>query len=264
MDSELLTFEKTLKTIFLERQRRSRRYSLRAFSRDLNCSAGKISAVLSGKTAVGSRLLKKLMNSSRLSESERKLLQTATRGHRHIPLPENDYSKVLDSSNLKHLFRWETHAILSLLKNQNAKADPLWVANRLCIPVTTAKESLEELCACGVIHIQDDQHVILAANLASAVPSPQPSLAAKSYQELLEQTLPYIWDLPREVSALGTLTFAIDRAKIPQVKQLMKRLMGKISSISEDSPSNEVFNLSIILQPLTAVQTPDCQKLKRP
>ena len=63
-------FEKLLREKFAERLLRNRRYTLRAYARDLALSPSKVSEMLSGKQGISLKTARRVADKLRLSESE--------------------------------------------------------------------------------------------------------------------------------------------------------------------------------------------------
>src|SRR5690606_6709249 len=61
----------------------------------------------------------------------------------------------LEEEECKLLTEWYHFAILSLAQLKDCKSDPIWIAKRLNIPVSSAAESLRRLEKMKIIEIKD-------------------------------------------------------------------------------------------------------------
>lgn len=236
-----------------EAQSQNPQYSLRAFAKRAGLSAGAVSAILNGKRLVSSKIAERLARNLLLDPQERSELLTAfprrsgakgadTIDPRYLELSAAQYRIVAD---------WEHFAILSLLKTSGFKNDAEWIAERLGISTTRARSAVARLLDLGMAEKSSE------GELTRSQPSFRSSddVADLSVRKSHEQTL----DLAKESLRVHSVaqrdhtavTMAIDPARMPQAKELIRRFQDELAALVEGGTATEVYRLAIQLFPLS-------------
>lgn len=148
---------------------------------------------------------------------------------------------------------WPHYSILSLGEISKPKADPRWIARRLGIDVTTARESFERLQRLGLIEVKNKSYK--QANQSLTTSKDVASKAIKRHHmqnlDLAQQKLERISLQAREFSSV---TMAINPKKIKEAKILINEYKRKLCALLEEGDKKEVYTLSIQLFPNTVLK----------
>ncbi|AZZ37199.1 hypothetical protein CIK05_10515 [Bdellovibrio sp. qaytius] len=248
MTKKSMTPVEVLKSILKRKVEKNRKYSLRAFARDLNLSPGRLSVILSGKEEPGHRFIKKILTSAVWEEKEKALFTAALQ--EHMGFCEETVAPQINlyEFSSEDLDSIETHTILALLRTKNSTDDHAWIARRLNLTKTVVDLSIQALLKHNVIAHTKNRYIQKIEGLTYDEKGKNPKRIAERYQRYLQQAMPELLKLEKEHSLFGTLVVPLDKEDIPRVKKLLKTVFKKIETISNQSKRSEVYNLSVINQ----------------
>jgi uncharacterized protein (TIGR02147 family) len=241
-----------LKSEFSRKQTRNPSYSLRSFSRDLEIDASNLSKLLSYQKDLGLKLKRKLAAKVGLTAGELEALENDA----VVNTKDSDYA-----SHKLELFEvvsgWQHYAVLELFKLKKFEPSAKSIADRLNIPLSDAKQTLERLQKVGLIK-KVGARLEAADQSSSSILSTVTSKAHRDQQrEILEGAITALSTIPIERRSQSSMTMAIDSSKIDEAKTLIKtfrRNIGRLLSTSENL--DEVYQLSVSLYPVSKQELP--------
>jgi uncharacterized protein (TIGR02147 family) len=246
------------------RTRRNPSYSLRAFARDLNIPAPKLSQALRGIKGFSAERANAIANHLALSTSEKELFidlvqseHARSQTHREeakkrvAQKTENDGFCELDLERFQIISDWFHFAILELTDVKTFESSPEWISERLGISLTETKAAVERLLDFGLLTKNrkgDLQQTF--ADLATPSGIPSRSIREQHYQLLkkADKALDTFSVNERDFSAI---TLAIASEDIPKAKNLIKVFRRKFNKEMQSSPEKDrVYCISIQFFPL--------------
>lgn len=233
---------KLLKNELEERKKKNSRYSLRAFAQSLGISAAQLSQLLSGKRNLTPEVLRQIAEALHLSpEEERSLLTQMFLGEQGSR-SEAKQKRQLEEDEFRLISDWYHYAILSLGKVRGAKADPFWIADRLGISPTEAREALARLRR---LEILDEGKTLKQKSAPLNISSKVPSRAIQAYhRRILGMAMDKMADVPVEKRDYSAMTFAADPTKIPQARKMVEDFQDRLADFLQTPNSKEVFILA--------------------
>jgi uncharacterized protein (TIGR02147 family) len=254
MDAQLAV-QSLLQENLTEIQRRNPRYSLRSYAGKVGIHAGALSSILSGKRNVSRDLAERIVRRLLLDPQRRAEilgLFPEKRAYRKAgaAAPEPRYLE-LSAAQFKIAAEWEHFAVMSLIKCVRAKHTPAWIADRLRIPESRARQVVERLVELGLV-TKDASGALRRSPKSYRTPDDVASVAMKKHHD---QTL----DLAKESlhrdsveqRDMTTLTMAIDPAKLDAAKELIRKFHDDVSDLLESGEQTEVYRLAVQLFPMT-------------
>lgn len=227
-----------LKEELESRKKRNAQYSLRAFAQSLGLSPAQLSQLMSGKRNYTAPVLLQIAQRLHLSpEQERHLLASAL-----VPssVSKNQIQKrQLDEDQFRLISEWYHFAILSLSKIRGAKADPLWISDRLGISVSESREALSRLRRLAIL---EEGKTLRQKTAPLNVASQTPSRAIQAYhQKILSLALEKLGSVPPDKRDYSAMTFAADAEKLPQARKMIEDFQDKLADFLQTSNAKEVF-----------------------
>ncbi len=244
-----------LQGVYMDRLQRNRRYSLRAYARDLQLNHGHLSRILNGKRPLSLR--QGIAISERLglsNEGRQRLLKNITE-QAIAPTRKaatSDYF-IVQVDQFKCFSEWYHVAILELTSLVDFRSEPQWIAKKLGISIKEARAAVARLQRLKLL--QKGMNWKRMHQFVS-IPTLFSSEAIQTFhRQMLEKALKEIEKknqkdfIKREV---GGGTLAIDPLYIPAIKKQIiafrKSLMKKYCT--KGSPS-ELYQLNTQFFPLT-------------
>lgn len=222
-----------------QRKQRNPRYSLRAFAQSLGISPAQLSQLLSRKRTFTADVLRQISKKLHLSPEEERSLVTNMLLPKTFSSTQDEAKRQLVEDEFRLISDWYHFAILSLGKIKGAKADPFWIADRLGITATEAREALERLKRLDII---EDTKILKQKTPPLNATSDIPSRAIQSYhQKILTLALEKMPVTPLEKRDYSATTFAADPAKIPQARKMIEEFQDRLSTFLETPNAKEVF-----------------------
>lgn len=246
---ETIAVQKILNDELARRKSGNPAYSLRSFARSLGVSPAGLSLLLNGRRPASKKFAQGLATRLGLDPTQTSELLGLYDLKKARPRFEEKLRLQTDQFHL--IADWHYFAILSLFETKGAKADPKWVAGRLGIPVAKAATSLERLERLG--YIQRGRGFAVKLTNQAVTTSDEIASAAirKNHAQTLDRAKVSLEQDPLELRDFLSITLAIDPAKIPQAKVLMREFREKLGQFLESGAKKEVYSLALQLIPLS-------------
>src|SRR3989338_5924843 len=241
-----------------ERCRRNSHYSLRAFARDLNLGAPRLSDVLNYKSGLSKEASAKIAERLGYNEEEKSFFCTlvesqharsrAQRKMAHQELKKinknNDF-QTLKMDSFRLVSDWHHFAILELTYLSTFKSDVEWIAKTLGIQKIQAELAIDRLKKMGMLEEKNGRFV--AKNEFVASPSGVPSSAIKQFhRKILEKALSALYLQPVGERDYSSILMAIDEYKLPQAKIWIKEFRRQFcKKLSRSKNKNKLYCLSV-------------------
>ncbi len=257
------TVAEILLTELNSRKLRNDFYSLRAFARDLEISASRLSEVMKGshglseKTATNiatklklNALEKKFWFDLVLSESSRnkKIKELATK--RLVEVRKLNKMNSLKENQFRVLADWYHAAILEIVHLDNFQNNIPWISTKLGISEEQATLAVDRLKLLGLLEITTEGQWQVhpeAYDIFSEVPS---IAIRKFHRQVLQNGIESLLNDPMENRAIQSMIVAIPKDRLPEFQQKMKTVLYNFWQDLSDSPKNELYSLSIQLVPI--------------
>ncbi len=266
-----------LKAILAGRIRANRRYSLRAFARDLKMSASRVSQVLRGNQGFSEAAAEEVCHRLKLSEAEGKrfrlmvlasdarskeIRRQALEDLEQLGTPSNDQLfRQLKEDSVAFLSDWHHFAMLELAQTRGARFEPGWFAARLSLPLERAQESLERLHQLGLLEERNGRPVPGGVNLTTSEDLPSENLR-RFQRQLLKKAEEALETQGVEERDYSNLVFALPADQVAHVKSMISRFRRNLAKYLNDNPpapAAEVYTLNL---QLFRVSTPINEKKK--
>lgn len=240
-----------LAELFEEKKRLNPAFSLRAFARLLGVSPASISQVLSGKRHLSRKLAREVAQRLGFSPLE---TQEWMQGHLRARYEEQATEtpspyQLLELDRFNLISDWYHYAILSLSEVKAASAKPEWIARRLNITRAQAVDALARLERLKLIEIRGGKfrQTVPPLDTPNGVPS---AALRKHHSQILHKADLAQHEMPIEEREYGTLTMAVNPARLPQARERLRALRDELSAILENGKRERVYILSYQLFPL--------------
>jgi uncharacterized protein (TIGR02147 family) len=250
-----VAIQQLLQKKFSELQSSNPRYSLRAFSRKVGLNPGALSGILNGKRNVSTKLAERIAERLALDPQERSELFSHFRVLRYREEKSNPAEyRVLSAAQFKVVAEWEHFAILSLMRTKDFQSDVQWIADRLGLTPTKAREAIQRLIEAGMVElsVSGELHRVSpkyrttddVANLSLRRSHEQSlELAKRSLEQDAVSQRDHTW-----------VMFAMDPKKLSVAKEKIRQFQDELSDLVETGDQTEVYRLSMQFFPLTKIE----------
>lgn len=231
---------------FLERKKKNRAYSLRAFARFLGLSPSYVSLIFAGKRKLPRKTAIKLSDRLNLSPSLTKKMISEADGSDTEFIEKEEIQEDL----FKMIADWRHFAVLSLGDIKNNKAQPKWIAQRLGISEIEARDVFYRLLDLEMIQIIGESFKQKPEYFQTK--NDIPSAAIRRFHvNLIDHIKENIEVIPVEEREIQATVFAGSAKKLKRVKELVRQFQQEIEKeLGSDSPDT-VFSISTQLMPLS-------------
>jgi uncharacterized protein (TIGR02147 family) len=244
------------------RKSSNKKYSLRAFARDLNVSPGFLSQVLKNEKNLSvdnalcfskklgwdshdSQLLVNLVRyQSATSESEKNYVR------REIAKANQIYKKFdkLKADQFVAISDWYHFAILELIDVKGFSSNPIWIAKRLNITVSEVTAAIDRLIRLKMIEVDNDGSLLKKKNNAV---KDTPSQALRNlHKQHLKKVYNSFENIPYDKRHVSGITMAINPKKLPEAFELINEFRSQMSALLEEGTKENVYQLAVQLFPL--------------
>jgi uncharacterized protein (TIGR02147 family) len=240
-----------LKKDFQHKKSRNGSYSLRSYSRDLELDPSNLSKIMKYQLTVGPVLRSKIGLKLGFDHSE---IQSWLRPSMQEDTDDGNYNRH-GMEVFQVIAEAQHYAILEYFKLKNKSFEPAAIAEGLGLEVSVVTKALQRLLEVGLLK-QGEHGLTPADESSSSILNVSTSKAHREQQcQILEAAIDAVKNVPIERRSQSSMTMAIDSAKLPEARELIKsfrRDLGRLLSTSPDLDS--VYQLSISLYPVTQLK----------
>jgi uncharacterized protein (TIGR02147 family) len=243
------------------RKRKNPRYSLRAYARFLGLDPSALSRLLSGKQEISVSVCRQLVRKLDLPVEEKRyfLLSAAqkrkesmcqllaTELHREdlqprpLEIDPGTYERIADCRIL---------ALLEATFLDDFEDDPRWLAPRLGVSETFAREAIEALLSVGLLERRDGR-LRKASAYMSVADKQRTSAAHRSQQrQVLERAVESLEQDPLDKRGTMAMVMAIDPDKLPIAKRMMQAFMDELCDYLTAGRRTRIYQLGVQLFPI--------------
>lgn len=255
---EQIAIQKLLQTKLAETQHRNPGYSLRSYSKKLGVHVGALSHILNGKRRVSRELAERITRKLLLdpqSRSEILALFPEKRKYAKSSSSEAPESRYLEltASQFKTASEWEHFAVMSLVKCEGAKNSAEWIARRLRITESRARQVVERLLQLGLIELDSNGNLTRSKKSYRTPDDYADEALKKHHDETFELARESLYRDSISERDMTTVTMAVDPKKMSTAKELIRKFQDDLSELLESGHQTEVYRLSVQLFPLTQI-----------
>lgn len=249
-----LNYRHWLSEEFSKRCRKNPKYSIRAFAELLGLNSSTVSQLLSGKRKASVKMVKRLASMLAVEPEKQEALIRFINNNKYLPPGSEDsqdraYRQLtLDAYAL--IADWYHYAILEMTFLNDFKSEPKWIANKLGITAAEAKIAIERLKRLELIR-EESGVLYKTENFITNFSDGVTSSALKRLQRsVLEMGLDAIDNIAPEDKDITSMTFAIDKSKLPQAREKIKSFRREMCQFLETGDRDSVYHLGIQLYPI--------------
>lgn len=227
---------------FSRRKQKNKSYSLNAFSKSLGIDQSLLSKILSGKKNISTKMARELLLKAGLSE---KKVSGIVNGFQDMVEKEFEF-----------LSAWLPFAILELVKTEGFESEPSKIAKRLNVHKSEVQNAISLLERFGYIESDQQNQMILKKPNNNWANTKETSIARSFLQrKFVEMSLEALSEIPFELREHGSLTIAINKQQIPEIKEKMNQFRMELGrSLQKQNSLDEVYQVTMSLFPLTRSQ----------
>ncbi len=222
---------------------------MRMFAQQIGISSGRLSELMSGKRRMTARMAHQISVKLLLTSSERNgLLNSVGKIQTSV-----DQYEPLSADAFYSLADWQHFAILNLMDTDDFQSSFEWVAERLAISESQARESVQRLARLNLIVIQGNRWLKRNTNLTTT--HDIESLALRiSHRQSLEKVLTALDDVPLHLRDITSITMAVDLKRLPEAKEMIKKFRRELCAFLESGDAKEeVYDFNLQLIPVTSI-----------
>lgn len=260
----VLSYRQILLRELASRTRRNPGYSLRAFARDLQIPAPKLSQALRGIKGFSAQRAQAIATRLNLSSAEKELfidlvdseharsrISREQAKERIVKKYKDDSFATLDLDRFQIVSDWFHFAILELTDVDDFKSDAEWISERLGIPIKETSAALERLLDFGLL-TKGRKGDLKQTQLDLATPSGIPSRAIREqHAQLLHKANASLDKFNVNERDFSAITLAIASDELPKAKNLIKEFRRNFNKEMQNaSKKDRVYCISIQFFPL--------------
>ncbi len=229
-------YRNRLKDEFNERCHRNRRYSLRAFARDIDLLPSRLSDIFQGKQGLSAEMAQKICTHLNWSEKEKRLFIVSVESQharsqirRTAALAElkeiesQANIKVIDADLFAIIAQWHHFAILELFATDDFQPSPSWIASRLDLNPIEVERALSRLERVGLLKKQEGGWKAIEGFPITT--QDIPSKAIKEFHsQILHRAQTALFFQEVKMRDFSAIHFAVNPSDLPQLKEELREM----------------------------------------
>lgn len=248
MDGQLRLQDQLLQR-FSKLKEKNSNYTLRAYARKLGIHSGALSAILNGKRRVSRKMALRLAERLMLDPIEMDKIAASF----EIKTDERILPRALQLSADQHrlIVEWYHYGILSLIQLKGFRNDSVWIAKRLNIRPSEARDAVARLIRLGLVERSGKNSLKRIEARVATTDGVRSSALQRAHAQNLELAQTSLDRDPLAVRDFTSLTFPADPAKISIARRLIRRCQDQIEAEMQSASPTEVYRVCVQLFPLT-------------
>ncbi|MFK8137221.1 MAG: TIGR02147 family protein [Bdellovibrionales bacterium] len=241
-------FRVYLQDQLIDRTKRNPKFSIRAFSRQLDIEPSSLSQIIHGKRKLTNNMCLRLRKKLGLTDSEFKSIMNKN--------PRNESIKRIQLETFKIISDWYHFAILELTHLDSFKGDISWISSVLGISRGVTQVAVDRLCRVGYLEISKETGLWKdSLGDASNTGNEFTEIALIRLQkQILEKAIDALEETNYEDRVQSAMTMAFPKKLLPQSK---KKILNFINELNQDALDHgsydEVYHLGVSLYPVSKI-----------
>ncbi len=252
---------------------KNKRYSLRAFAKQMGLHPSSMSRVLNNKQTLSSQAGLRVMRKLELDLSLGRKFLKSIADSRH----ENECVRlghaigkpkltadpiVLDEATCAEVSSLPCIALMELAQTDDFHMNTLWMSERLGLPLEKVDQILDLLLQNGLIVERDNRLVKTEVRTTTVNEETTNALRIAHQKEILDKARWAVENISFEQRCNHSLTVATDPAKIPEAKRRIKEFIEDLCDFLESGSKKEIYEFSAQLFPLSQIRSNEPQKME--
>lgn len=259
-----MALQKVIRERLSEYQLRNPAFSMRAFSMRLGTTPATLSRVLAGKRRLSKGLAARIVDKLNLSPEESQQIMALFPKKKMCAQNSNtaDDFTILTMDHFHVISDWHYFAIRALLRTEGAQSSSEWIASRLGISITDARQSIERLERLEMI-VRDPSNCLRPTEVQFHSPDGvADTFVRRNHAQHLDLARLSLDIDPVELRDFTNLTFAIDTNQLPKARSAIRRFRKEMMEILDSGQKKEVYKLAIQMFPVSRNQIQKKTKTK--
>lgn len=257
------TVAEFLLTEFARRKLRNESYSLRAFARDLEVSASRMSELLNGKKSLSEKLAHRIAGHLKLKVADREqfidlVLASSSRDSNVRRLAQERIQQAREQERMTHLpgdkfqliAEWQHAAIMELTQLEGFRSDSHWIAKQIGIGVSQVDEAIGRLVRCGLLMVESDGKLKAHPEIYNTF-SDTPSTAIRRFhRQVLAMAIESTLEDDLQEREQSSTLIAIPKSHLHLFQERMNRFVHDFWKSIENEPKDALYGLTVQLFPI--------------
>ena len=228
--------------IFLNKQQKNPKYSLRAYAKYLELNPGTLSAILAGKRTLPSAAVDLVAKKLGLNGTDLALFKDSTLTQKLNSEP----SKRLCENTMRTLFEeWEYFVILGVMRLKDFDGSLEWIANKAEISLERTVKCVSDLKSWQLVEM-NDEGILERSHVRLYSHHDIPSDAIRSaHVSSLEMAGRKIHSVPVDQRDYSFATMALDEKGFKTIKKKILKLRNELNEFSETCSEEKLYRFSV-------------------
>ncbi|HXH30707.1 MAG TPA: DUF4423 domain-containing protein [Bacteriovoracaceae bacterium] len=240
-------------------------YSLRAYARDLDISAPRLSQIMAKKHGLSPKAAQEIADKLKLPEEQKKwfchsvgaLHARGEKSKEEFKQRVQQYKKgaevftEIHMEYFKVMAQWYHFAILELTHLEQFRLDYSWMAETLSIDVEEVKSAVERMKNLELLHEEDGKLIDVFKFLATPSDVPSPDLKT-FHMNMMKRAMAALYDQDIHSREIASNIFAINKEDVPELKQKLRSFRRELEhTVSKAKKKDAVYCLGMQFFELT-------------
>lgn len=239
---------KVLNEAYFSSLERNKSYSIRAFARDLDISAGALSQIMNGKRRISEKMAHKIVERLALHDTEKEVFYESFKLEEKAD--QIDFQQLKDDTFVK-IKDWHFYAILSMLELADFSPAPVSISKRLGITKEQAARALDILFAEGIIYWNLEGKLTRSTERFITTDGVKSKSVSDTHKANLQLAVEKLDDTDVSLRDFTSMTLPIDTERLPDAVKMIRAFYKEFYCFLDAGKKDEVYNLSVQLYPLT-------------
>ncbi len=251
MTTEYSLFRNALNDEFLRRTKKNSRFSIRAFSQQLEIEPSSLAQILGGKRKLTQKMCDRLGTKLGFGPLKMRTLM------KDVKRQEKSFTAFnkLEEDAFKVIADWYYYAILELTYCDEFQGKPLWISKVLGISFAETIDAIERLKRLNYLEITPEGKWIDRLgdtnNLGNEFKAPA---FTEHQRQVLKKASEALDKTAYDKRVQSSMTVTVSQEKVVEAKSMILNFIEELNDFLKSGPTkDEVYNISVSLYPLSKI-----------
>lgn len=242
-----------LKSVFLSKKAKNKKYSMRALARDLDIPAGRLSEIFSNKRNMTLKIAHKVALVLKLEGQERHQFLTLVQQQQKLRTKSIVERNFINPQEFNKICHWQYYALLGLLEVSEKNCSVDYYSQKMGVAVSQIEEMLLTLERLKIIFFNGECYEVLK-NATTTTQDVLDKAIRGFHKELVFFHMLQVERVAIEKREMQSLILPVESKNILKAKRYIRSFLDEFEKKFVANKNADVYGLSLQLSPLTQIK----------
>lgn len=242
-----------LKSVYLIKKAKNKKYYMRAFARDLDLPAGRLSEIFANKRNMTLKIAHKVADVLMLNDEEKHRFYSLVQQQQKLRTKNVKERNFIPAQEFNKICHWQYYALLGLLEVSESNCGISYYSEKMGIPTNQIEEMLLTLERLKIIFFNGEYYEVLKGSTTTTQDVLDKAIRG-FHKELVFFHMLQVEHIAIEKREMQSLILPVEAKNIIKAKKFIRSFLDEFEKKFVANKNADVYGLSLQLSPLTQIK----------